>query len=141
MQINLLVKPAAEVTVGTSVIYLYPATMGDASGFCGIPGDVDSTAKFRMLLPLVASLSVPKNFREKREPLSEELVEAISAAELEQIANVYAGIPSFDKVRSGNEDVAAVARHAGEPASSYLDRLMNAEAERQRRIFEKINAL
>lgn len=143
MQLNLLVQPVAEAYVVSSLIYLYPASMGDVSDFCGIPDDVAAPEKFRMFLPLVASLSVPKNFREKREPLADELAAAMSAGELEQVASIYIGIPSFDKVRAGNADegIAPLARLAEEAATSYLDRLVNAEGERQRRLFEKLNVL
>lgn len=141
MQISLLVQPVAVVSIGISTLYLYPASMGDVNGFSGIPDDVAALEKFRLLLPLVASLSVPRDFREKREPLPDELVAALSTGELEEIATAYVGTPAFDKVRAGTEAVAAVSRHAGEPAVAYLDRLMKAEAERQRRIFEKLNAL
>lgn len=140
MQLNLLVQPAAEVTVGTKVFYLYPPTMNDVGGYSGVGGDFDAMTKFRMLLTLVASLTLPGDYREKREPLSEEQAEAMSAEALEQLANAYVDIPYFDKVRTGNGGLAPVARYTDEPVASYLDRLMNAEAERQRRIFEKINS-
>lgn len=141
MQLNLLVKPVAEVPIGTVTLYLYPVSMGDVNGFSCIPDDVVAIEKIRMLLPFVASLSVPGNFREKREALPDELVEALSTDELEEIASTYTGIPAFDKVRAGSEELAPIIRHAGEPAAAYLSRLMNAEAERQRRIFAKLNAL
>lgn len=141
MQLNLLVKPAAEVNVGGNLVYLYPAGMGDVGGYCGIADGVEPLEKLRMLLPQVASLSVPQSFREQREPLAEELVAAMSSVELEQIAAIYVENPSFDKVRAGNGDVKPVARRANETAAAYLERLMNAEGERQRRIFEKLDTL
>lgn len=141
MQLNLLIKPVAEVTIGTSPIYLYHAGIGIVSDFCEISETLAAVEKFRKLLPFVASLSVPQSFREEREPLPEELVAAMSAAELEEIAGVYAGIPTFDKVRAGSEELAPLARQADESATAYLDRLFHAEAARQRRIFAQLNAL
>lgn len=141
MKLNLLAQPVAEVCIGSHTIYLYPPSIADVNGFSEVEEEIDATEKFRMLLTLIASLSVPRDFREKRLPLADELIEAISAEELAVLASAYIGIPYFDKVRAGNEDVAPVSRDASEPAASYLDRLINAEAARQRRIFEMINAL
>ena len=140
MQFNLLVKPVAEVNIGSSVIYLYPLSIGDVNEFGYLQEVGDSSEKFRKFLPFIASLSVPQDFREKRQPLADELIERMTAEELEQVAAVYMGIPSFDKARAGNaaENVAPIARHAGESAIACLDRLLSAEAERQRRIFDRI---
>lgn len=142
MKLNLLVKPVAEVCIGTSIIYLYPVSISAVNEFSGMYDEVDLIEKFRNFLPHIASLSVPKDFRDKRQPLSDELIERMGAEELEQLANVYIGNPSFDKVRAGNadENIAPMTRHMDESAISFLDRLLTAEAERHRRIFEKINA-
>jgi len=143
MKFNLLIQPVAEACIGTRAIYLYPPSIGDVNEFSEIDEEVDATEKFRMFLSLIASLSVPKDFREKRQLLGDELIEGMSAEELMAIASAYIGIPTFDKVRTGNADegVAPITRHEDEPAIAFLDRLLQAEAERQRRIFEKINAL
>lgn len=143
MKLNLLVQPAAEVCIGNRDIYLYPPGIGEVEGYSGVGEEVDVTEKFRMLLTLIASLSVPKNFREKRELLAYGDIEKLDAEELEVLACAYISIPFFDKVRTGSADgnVAPVARCTDESAMEFLDRLMNAEAERQRRIFEKINFL
>lgn len=142
MNLNLLKQPVAEVCIGSHTIYLYPPTIGDITGFSEVDEDIDATEKFRMLLTLIASLSVPKDFREKRQPLADELIDEWSAEELGVLASAYAEISYFDKVRTGNadENAAPIIRHADEPAIALLDRLLNAEADRQRRIFEKINA-
>jgi len=142
MKLNLLVKPVAEVSIGTSIIYLFPASISDVNEFSDMYDEVDAIKKFRKFLPYIASLSVPKDFRDKRVPLSDEVIEHMTAMELEELANAYSAIPSLDKVRAGNadENIAPITRHRDEPATSYLDRLLTAEAERHRRIFEKINA-
>jgi len=142
MQLNLLVKPVAEVLIGGNVIYLYPVSLGDVNDFAGCDEGVDVTEKFRMFLTLVASLSIPTDYREGREALAGELIEQMSIEELELLASVYIGISSFDKVRAGNpvEYISPVTRNVTETAISFLDRLLLAEAERQRRIFDQINA-
>lgn len=143
MQLNLLVKPVSEVSFCNSLIYFYPASTGNVNDYCGLSDEIGTVEKIRQFLPLVASLSVPSDFRATREPLPEALVAGMSEAELEQLASVYIGIPSFDKVRAGNaqDNVVPFVRHADESAIACLDRLLVAEAERQCRIFEKINAL
>lgn len=141
IKLSLLVKPQAEVCVGTNTIYLYPVTSGDMKAFSRLPADVDPIAKFRELLPNIASLSVPKDSQEERVPLPHELIEQMPAEELSVLADAYAGISAFKEVRAGkvDEDVAAITRQDGESAVSYVDRLLTAEAERYRRIFGKIN--
>lgn len=140
MKLNLLTKPVAEVHIGTSIIYLYPLRVSDVNEYAGMQDEADPVARLRRFLPCIASLSVQKDFRDERQPLSDELIERMSPEALEELASAYIGIPSFDKVRAGNadENVAPVTRQAGETAISCLHRLLSAEAERQRRIFEKI---
>jgi len=140
MQLNLLIKPVAEVSCGSGLIYLYPLGIGDVNEFSFLQDELDTTAKFRIFLPFIASLSVPRDFRDKRLPLAAELIEQMSELELEKLAAVYMGISSFDKVRAGNVagNIAPVTRREGESAIAYLDRLLSAEAERQRRIFEQL---
>jgi hypothetical protein len=142
MKLNLLIQPVAEVHIGSSIIYLFPVRISDVNEFADLYDEADSMEKFRKFLPHIASLSVPKSFQEKRIPLPEELIEQLSAGDLEALASAYAGNPSLDKARAGNADekVAPVTRHADEVAISYLDRLLGAEVERHRRIFAKINA-
>jgi hypothetical protein len=142
MKLNLLVKPVAEVRIGSDVVYLYPLGIGDVNEYGALYEVADPVAKFRKFLPHIASLSVPADFRDKRLPLADALIERLGTPELEALADAYIGIPSFDKVRAGNaqENVAAVTRAAGESAISCLERLLGAEAERHRRIFEKIYA-
>lgn len=62
----------------------------------------------------------------------------MSAEELEKLADAYIFIPGFNEVRTGGKDVVAIIRQDGETAVTYLDRLLTAEAERHRRIYEKI---
>lgn len=142
MKLNLLVKPVAEVRIGSDVVYLYPLGIGDVNEYGALYEIADPVAKFRKFLPYIASLAVPADFRDRRLPLPVELIDRLGAPELEALADAYIGIPSFDKVLAGNaeENVAAVTRAAGESAIFFLERLLGAEAERHRRIFERIYA-
>lgn len=141
MQISLLVKPVAEIIVGTNLIYLFPPGLGIAGDYCSLPEKYTAAEKFRKLLPFIASLMVPQSFRDEREPLPDAVIEAMRAEELEDIASIYAGLAAFDKVRAGNEAMSPLMREDEETATSYLDRLFDAEAERQRLVFEKLNSL
>lgn len=134
-----LIKPATSVLIGTKTIYLYPLRVDDTVEISRLSADQDASTRFRSLLPHIASLIEHTNFKEKRESLPAELVEQLSDAELEKLADAYAAIPSFMDVRTGKGDnAAAVTRQAGESAVSYLDRLLIAALEEDRRIFEKI---
>ena len=140
MQLNLLIKPVAEVAVGEQLIHLFPPSINLVGDYCSIPDELTAEEKLRKLLPFIASLQVPQSIRDDREPLPDELVTALSNAELEQIAGIYVGIPAFDKVRSGNGELAPLVQGVGEFATSFLDRIFKAEAGRQRRIFDRLNS-
>jgi len=138
IKLSLLVRPQAEVRVGANTIYLYSPRLSDLNAFSSKYTNVDATIRFRELLPHIASLSVHTDFEKEREPLSLELVEQLSDEELERIADAYVAIPDFNEVRTGGKDVVGITRQDGESAVTFLNRLLTAEAEHHRRIFEKI---
>ena len=138
--ISVLIKPQATVPLDTNTIYLYLLRSDDMAEFSRLSADQDISARFRSLLPHIASLVAQTSFREKREPLPVELVEQLSNVGLEKLADAYAAIPSFMDVRTGKGgNIAAVTRRENESAVSYLDRLLFAEVERNRRASEKIH--
>lgn len=137
-QLMLRAKPQATVVCGTNTIHLYPANAGDLDEFKRLSvGGGDALSRFRGLVPRIASLINQSEIQEKREPLPSEIVEQLSAHELEVLAEAYVAIPSFKDVRTGKGE-AAVTRLEGESAVVYLDRLLIAMIERHHRIYEKL---
>lgn len=136
-QLMLRAKPQATVDCGLNTIHLYPANAGDLDEFKRLSSGGDALVRFRGLLPRIASLVNQAEIQEKRDPLPSEIVEQLSADELEALAEAYVAIPSFKDVRTEKGE-AAVTRLEGESAVVYLERLLIAMIEQHRHTFEKL---
>lgn len=138
-QLMLRAKPQATVICGTNTIHLYPANAGDLDEFKRLSagGGGDALVRFRGLLPRIASLVNQAEIQEKRDPLPSEIVEQLSADELEAIADAYVAIAAFKDVRTDKGE-SAVVRLEGESAIAYLERLLIAMIEQHRHTFEKL---
>lgn len=136
-QLMLRAKPQATVDCGINTIHLYPANAGDLDEFKRLSSGGDALVRFRGLLPRIASLVNQAEIQDKRDPLPSEIVEQLSADELEALAEAYVATTSFKDVRT-EKGKAAVTRLEGESAVVYLDRLLIAMIERHHRIYEKL---
>ncbi len=136
-QLMLRAKPQATVVCGINTIHLYPANAGDLDEFKRLSSGGDALVRFRGLLPRIASLVNQAEIQEKREPLPSEIVEQLSADELEAIADAYIAIAAFKDVQNG-KGKSTIVRLEGESAIAYLERMLNAMIEQHRHKFEKL---
>ena len=99
-------------------------------------------ARFRELLPYIASLSTTSKIKKDRESLVPELVAQLSNADVELVAEAYAASSALQAASSGSEDRSPIPRGNAEVATSYVDRLLKKQLEDyandMRRIREKM---
>lgn len=128
LSLSLFLGPTADVQTSIGKIYLYPMRVSDFSRFEKIVAD-EPMARFREVLPCVASLSTTSKIEKDREPLAPELVAQLSNADVELVAEAYAVSSALQTARSGSEDRSALPRVDGEVATSYVDRLLKKQLE------------
>lgn len=104
LNLSLFLGPTADAQTSIGKIYLYPMRVSDFSRFEKIVAD-EPMARFREVLPCVASLSTTSKIEKDREPLAPELVAQLSNADVELVAEAYAASSALQTARSGSEDI------------------------------------
>jgi len=122
-------------SIGT--LHLYGLRVSDMSAFASLSG-IDAISRVRSFLPHIASLSEAKGFKDERPPLTPEEVDRLSVVDLENVAEAYAEMLVRGPRIKDDEDTAKPERESGEPATTYLDRLLKHEAEEQSQQLRKM---
>ncbi|MBS0577555.1 MAG: hypothetical protein JSS45_14235, partial [Proteobacteria bacterium] len=121
-------KPAVDVETAAGRIYLYPLRLCDMTDFEKLePGNAAS--QIRAFLPSIASLTVESDEAPDRVPLDAAIAAGLSNDEIERIADAYTKSSAWQTVRDGSQEREPVVQEAGETASAFLVRLLNAEVE------------
>lgn len=143
LNLDLLFGPVKHVPTSIGTLHLYGLRVSDMSAFTSLSGS-DAISRVRRFLPHIASLTEAKGFKDERPPLTAEEVDRLSVVDLENVAEAYAEMLVRGPRIKDDEDTAKPERESGEPATSYLDRLLKHEAEDQsqqlRRMREKMLA-
>lgn len=143
LNLDLLFGPVKHVPTSIGTLHLYGLRVSDMSAFVSSSGS-DAISRVRSFLQHIASLTEAKGFKDERPPLTTEEVDRLSVVEVETVAEAYAELLLRGSRIKDYEDTAKPERESGEPATSYLDRLLKHEAEEQsqqlRKMHEKILA-
>lgn len=137
LNLDLLFRPATSVPTSVGTLYLYGLRTSDLSALETLPGE-EPMARIRAFLPHIASLLEAKGFKDERPPLATEDVDRLSDAEVERVAEAYAGMVLRGPRVDGNEG-AKPEREVTEPAVAFLDRLLKHEAQEQSQQFQKMH--
>lgn len=137
LNLDLLFGPVKHVPTSIGTLYLYGLRVSDMSTFASSTGS-DAISRVRSFLPHIASLTEAKRFKDERPPLTTEEVDRLSVVEVENVAEAYAEMLLRGPRIRDNEDAAKPQREYGEPATSYLDRLLKHEAEEQSQQLQKM---
>jgi len=138
LNLDLLFGPVKHVPTSIGTLHLYGLRVSDMSAFVSSSGS-DAISRVRSFLPHIASLTEAKGFKDERPPLTTEEVDRLSVVEVETVAEAYAELLLRGSRIKDDEDTAKPERESGEPATSYLDRLLKHEAEEQSQQLRKIH--
>lgn len=137
LNLDLLFGPVKHVPTSIGTLHLYGLRVSDMSAFTALSGS-DAVSRVRSFLPHIASLTEAKGFKDERPPLTPEDVDRLSVVDLENIAEAYAEMLVRGPRIKDDEETAKPERESGEPATSYLDRLLKHEAEEQSQQLRKM---
>jgi len=137
LNLDLLFGPVKHVPTSIGTLHLYCLRVSDMSAFASLSG-IDAISRVRSFLPHIASLTEAKGFKDERPPLTPEEVDRLSVVDLENVAEAYAEMLVRGPRIKDDEDTAKPERESGEPATSYLDRLLKHEAEEQSQQLKKM---
>lgn len=137
LNLDLLFGPVKHVPTSIGTLHLYGLRVSDMSAFASLSGS-DAISRVRSFLPHIASLTEAKGFKDERLPLLPEEVDRLSVVELENVADAYAEMLLRGPRIKDDEHTAKPERESGEPATSYLDRLLKHEAEEQSQQMRKM---
>jgi len=137
LNLDLLFGPVKHAPTSIGTLHLYGLRVSDMSAFASLSG-IDAISRVRSFLPHIASLTEAKGFKDERPPLTPEEVDRLSVVDLENVAEAYAEMLVRGPRIKDDEDTAKPERESGEPATSYLDRLLKHEAEEQSQQLRKM---
>jgi hypothetical protein len=137
LNISLFLKPVANVQTSIGKLYLFPLRVSDIASYRRISVD-DPAGRIRDFLPCIASLSPDYSLKQERVAITIEQVGQLSYEEVEALAEAYISSSAVGKAREGGKEGEALARSQGEPATSFLDRLIRKEIEEQASQMSKI---
>lgn len=137
LNLDLLFGPVKHVPTSIGTLHLYGLRVSDMSAFASLSGS-DAISRIRSFLPYIASLTEAEGFKDERPPLTTEEVDRLSVVEVENAAEAYTEMLLRGPRIKDDEDAAKPERESGEPATSYLDRLLKHEAEEQSQQLRKM---
>lgn len=137
LNLDLLFGSLKHVPTSIGTLHLYGLRVSDMSAFASLTGS-DAISRIRSFLPYIASLTEAKGFKDERPPLTTEEVDRLSVVEVEKVAEAYAEMLLRGPRIKDDEDTAKPERESGEPATSYLDRLLKHEVEEQSQQLQKM---
>lgn len=120
--------PGPECAVLTShgTVYLYRLTSADLRAFRELPGTTLSSDKFRALLGRIGSLHVSEKGILDAGALTADDIESLGDDEIERIAESYLESTTLRWYRhEGASATLSVIRNPAEPATQFVDRLVN----------------
>jgi len=118
--------PDCAVLTSIGTVYLYRLQPQDVRAYAELPSTWLAVDKFRMLLMRVGSDAISDRGILDAGPLTDERVESLGDDEVERVAEAYLDGTSLRGYRQeGVSATVAVVRNANEPATKFLDRLLN----------------
>jgi hypothetical protein len=122
------------VSIQTSAgpLRLYPQRFEDIGAFSKLPADEPPVRRLRGYLPQIATHDADPAPDRQRDAIDEAFCEQLSDDEVERIAEVYLSVPAVRRSLADAEARTGLLRRAdAETSSHYLDRILQAEHERQ----------
>jgi hypothetical protein len=119
-----------ETSIGT--VALFPQRFEDIGAFSKLPLDEPSTSRLRLYLPYIAARSDAPIEDGQWPRIDEASSRRLPDEDLERIAEAYLSMPERQHIAKGAGPLSSsIVRAEGESATTYLDRLLKADHERQ----------
>ena len=119
-----------ETSIGT--LSLFPQRFEDIGAFSKLPPDEPSSSRLRFYLPYIAARSDALIEDGEWPRIDEASSQRLPDEDLERIAEAYLSMPERRRIAEGAGPLSGpIVRADGESATTYLDRLLTADHERQ----------
>lgn len=128
--LSIFPKPLANVQTSIGQLYLFPLRTSDIDSYKSISAD-EPVDRIREFLPFIASLSFSDAQKKERVAIPVEQVGQLSDEEVEVLAEAYTSSSDFVRAREGGKGREPLAQNEGEPATSFLDRLLRERIEEE----------
>lgn len=130
LNLDLLFGPVASVPTTVGIVYLYGLRASDYEVLQKLT-EAEPSARFRALLPCIASLFENKTFKEERQPIPPQEVDRLTDSDLDALADAYAATVQHRIRADGDVQEGPPQRDPGEPSTAYVDRVLNHEVKAQ----------
>lgn len=130
LNLDLLFGPVTSVPTTVGTVYLYGLRASDYE-VLGKLTEAEPSARFRALLPCVASLVENQTFKEERQPIPPEAVNRLTDSDLDALADAYAATMQRRVRADGDALKGPPQRAPGEPPAAYVDRVLKHEVKAQ----------
>jgi hypothetical protein len=111
-------------------VYLYGLRASDYEVLQKLT-EAEPSARFRALLPCIASLVENKTVNEERQPIPPEEADRLTDSDLDALADAYAATVQRRVRSDGDVQEGPPQRDPGEPSTAYVDRVLNHEVKAQ----------
>nr|WP_295075147.1 hypothetical protein [uncultured Roseateles sp.] len=130
LDLDLLFGPVTSVPTTVGTVYLYGLRASDFDVLQKLT-EAEPSARFRALLPCIASLVESKGFKDERQPIPAEEVDRLTVSDLDALAEAYAA-KIQQRVRADSDTRESPPQRApDEPSTAYLDRVLKQEVKAQ----------
>ncbi len=130
LNLDLLFGSVASVPTTVGIVYLYGLRASDYEVLQKLT-EAEPSARFRALLPCIASLVENKTFKEERQPIPTEEVDRLTDSDLDALADAYAATVRRRVRADGDVKECPPQRDPGEPSTAYVGRVLNHEVKAQ----------
>ena len=137
LDLSILLKHVAEVDTPIGKLYLFPLRDSDIRTFNAL-SDTEAAGRIRAFIPCIASLSSDYGLKHKRVCITGDQASNLSNQTVEIIAESYALSNGLRSAREGEKEREPVVRAHDEPATTFLNRLLRSEVEKQANQFKNL---
>ena len=130
LNLDLLFGPVTSAPTAVGTVYLYGLRASDYEVLEKLT-EVEPSARFRTLLPCIASLVETKGFKEERQPVPPEEVDRLSDSDLDALADAYAATIQRRVRADGDAQQVPPQREPGEASTAFVDRMLKHEVQAQ----------
>lgn len=130
MNLDGLFGPVTSVPTTVGAVYLYGLRVSDYEVLQKLT-EAEPSARFRALLPCIASLVENKPFNEERQPIPPEEADRLTDSVLDATADANAATMLRGVHADGDAQEGPPQRDPGEPSTTHVDRVLNHEVKAQ----------
>jgi hypothetical protein len=137
LNLDLLFGPVTSVPTTVGTVYLYGLRASDYEVLEKLT-EAEPSARFRALLPCIASFVETKGFKEERQPILPEELDRLSDSDLDALADAYAAKMQHRMRADGDTQEGPPRREPGEASTAYVDRVLKHAVQVQLDQFRKM---